>query len=365
MNKTLRIVVPGIAAAAMAASLTACGSSGSSASSNNSTNLNIGGSTAQGSAESAWIKDFQGKNASDNITYNGIGSGDGRKKFESGEYAFAGSDSWFTDDAEYAKAKSHCATDPFVVPVYVSPIAVGYNLPGLTKPLNLDATTIAGLFDGKITKWNDAAIATLNPGVSLPSISVQPVHRSDSSGTTKNFTDYLSKAGNGAWAPAASSDWPSNLSSGLSGASSGDIAQRITGTAGAVGYLDASKAKKMGVASIEVAGTPVAPSAAGAKADLAASKVSSKAKSANQLFFDVDRTPTSAADYPLLLVSYAIGCDDYAKAGYASGVGALVKSYLTYVVSEAGQLSGSTAASSAPLPANVAQKAQAIVATIK
>ena len=85
------------------------------------------------------------------------------------------------------------------VPVYVSPIAVIYNVNGIDDGLKLDAATVAHIFQGDITKWNDPAIAALNDGADLPDTTITPVHRSDDSGTTANLTDYLSKASDGAW----------------------------------------------------------------------------------------------------------------------------------------------------------------------
>ena len=122
------------------------------------------------------------------------------QNFISGAFAFAGSDSYLSDDeGELTDAKSACGgEDPIEVPAYVSPIAVAFNLEGVDS-LNLSAKTIAQIFDGKITKWNDPLIANENEGVDLPDTTISPVHRSDDSGTTDNFTDYLSKAGEGAW----------------------------------------------------------------------------------------------------------------------------------------------------------------------
>jgi phosphate transport system substrate-binding protein len=375
-----RAIVPGVAAVALAVSVAACGSSnndsgatGGAASPtgatgapgspttvpavNNSGTLTGGGSTAQGSAQVQWATDFQKQNNGVTINYNQVGSGTGRASFESGAYSFAGSDAFISDPAEYSSAKKQCGTDPIEVPNYVSPIAVVFNLPGVTK-LNLDGPTIAKIFAGKITTWNDPAIAQANPGATLPSTQIQPVHRSDDSGTTANFTDYLAQAGGGAWTSKASQTWPTTT--GLNGNGTSGVVTTAQGTDGSIAYVDASKAGGFGVVSVKVGSQYVAPSAQGAENDLEASKMDPSAKGPNQLLFAVDRTTTDPKNYPLLLVSYLIACPTYKD----SSVAGLVKNYLTYVVSPAGQQSGATAAASAPLPASVSTKATQIVSQI-
>ncbi|HJQ07458.1 MAG TPA: phosphate ABC transporter substrate-binding protein PstS [Nocardioides sp.] len=371
LTQIRRALVPSIAAVALAGSLAACGSnssdagSGASSSSdattpaavNNASSLTGGGSTAQGSAQVQWASDYGQAKSGVTINYNQVGSGTGRSSFEQGTYTFAGSDSYLSDPTEYAAAKKQCGADPIEVPDYVSPIAVVFNLSGVSS-LNLDGKTIAGIFNGSITTWNDKAIADQNPGVNLPSTAIQPVHRSDDSGTTNNFTDYLAQASQGAWKSPASQTWPTT--SGLSGDGTSGVVTTLQGTDGSIGYVDASKAGTFGIVSVKVGSKYVMPTADGAAHDLSVSKLDPAAKS-GQLTYKIDRTTTDPADYPLLLVSYLIACPTYKDAK----VGALVKDYLGYIVSDAGQASGSKAAGSAPLPANVAKKAQAIVATIK
>lgn len=367
MNKTFRIVVPGIAAAAMAVSLTACGSSSASGS---GTALTAGGSSAQKDVQGAWTDAFKDAD----VSYDGgQSSGIGKTNFSNGTYAFAGSDSALKDDAstnthELTDAKAHCGgLDPIEVPVYISPIAVVFNLPGVTT-LNLDGPTLAKIFATKITKWNDPAIAALNPKVTLPALGIQVAHRSTSSGTTNNFSDYLAKAGGGNWvSDKASSDWPASLKDGgLKAAATSDMQNAVKTTSGAIGYLDASKDSGMGIVSVAVAGGYTAPSAAGAASDFADSKLKDPTKS-TELIYTVDRTPTKAASYPITLVSYIIACPDYSKTvpASAAGTGASVEKYLSYVGSVDGQQAGADAAKSAALPAAIQAKAAALVATIK
>ena len=360
-----RAVVPGIAVLALA--LTGCGASnessdggdnGGSSSGSLSGELAGGGSSAQDSAQQAWRAGFQGENPDVTITYDPVGSGGGRESFNSGAYAFAGSDSYLTDDeGELSAAKKRCGgEDPVEVPVYVSPIAVVYNLPGVDE-LKLDAKTVAMIFDGKISKWNDPQIAALNDGVDLPSTAISPVHRSDDSGTTQNFTDYLNKAGGGAWSYDADGVWP--IKGGEAAEGTSGLVAAVKGGEGTIGYADESQAQGLGIASLQVGSEFTAPSAEGAAKALAVSKPAATATD-TMLAYDIDRTTTESGAYPLLLASYAIACQHYDDANEAD----LVNGFLSYVVSDAGQQAAAQQAGSAPLDASIAAKVQEVVGAI-
>ena len=157
--------------------------------------LNGGGSTAQESAQGAWRAGFQDDNSGATVNYDPVGSGTGRENFIARPTSFAGSDSGLSDDeGELTAAKERCGGDDAIeVPAYVSPIAVVFNLDGVDDAEPRRPRRSPTIFDGKITKWNDPAIAADNPGVDLPDTAITPVHRSDDSGTTTNFTDYLSQ----------------------------------------------------------------------------------------------------------------------------------------------------------------------------
>ncbi|MBZ5734778.1 phosphate ABC transporter substrate-binding protein PstS [Nocardioides sp. TRM66260-LWL] len=358
-----RGLVPGVAALALA--LSACGAGndtssagdGASGGSGLSGQLNGGGATSQEKAQEAWRAGFQSANSGVTVNYDGVGSGDGRKNFISGAFAFAGTDSAINDDeGELSAAAKNCASDVVQVPGYVSPIAVAFNLPGITS-LNLSADVITGIFDGSITQWNDPKIAAENDGVQLPDTKIVPVHRSDKSGTTKNFTDYLSKAGG--WKPEADDTWPSSVSGGEAAKGTSGVVGLITDNEGYVGYADNSAVADLGKASIKVGDAFVAPSEEGAAKALSVSKLANEG-SKTDLAYDIDRTTTEADAYPLILVSYLLACQSYADAD----TGKLVKAYFEYIVSDEGQKAAEAQAGSAPLDATVAEKAQAIVAGI-
>ncbi|MBZ5738468.1 phosphate ABC transporter substrate-binding protein PstS [Nocardioides mangrovi] len=351
-----RAVVPGIAVLALA--LTGCGAGnednasdgGGSSSSGLSGEVAGGGSSAQDSAQQAWRAAFQGDNPDVTITYDPVGSGAGRESFESGAFLFAGSDSYITDDeGELSKAKEQCGADPIEVPAYISPIAVVFNLSGVDS-VNLDAKTISEIFAGKITAWNDPAIAALNDGVDLPDTKITPVHRSDDSGTTHNFTDYLSKAGDGAWTDEPSDTWP--IKGGESAEGTSGVIAAVKGGDGTIGYADESQAGGLGQAALKVGSEFNAPSAEGAAKTLEVSQPADTA-SDSMLAYDIDRTTTESGAYPLILTSYLLACPTYDSAGTAD----IVKSFLTYIVSSDGQQAAASAAGSAPLPDSVSQKA--------
>ena len=349
MNKTLRIVGPGIVAAALAASLTACGSS--SGNGGSTASIAGGGSSAQEKAQTAWRA---GAGTSATLTYDSVGSGTGRSNFISGAFKYAGTDAAMKA-TELASATKTCGAAPIEIPVFISPIDVAFNLPGI-KSLNLDAPTVAKIFAGKITKWNDPAIATLNHGVALPSTAITTVHRSDNSGTTANFTDYLNTATPTEWPTPSSGDWPSAQGESANG-TSGVVAD-VQGGTGTIAYIDDSgvEGTGLGVAKIKVGTSFVAPSAAGAAADLAASTlVSGNAPSV--MAYKLNRTPTDPSMYPIFMSSYEVACQHYADSATATDI----KKFLTYIISDAGQKAAASNAYSAPLPASVSAAELAIV----
>ena len=352
-------LVPATAALVLSVALTGCKAGNEGGSSGDT--LNGGGSTAQAKAQEAWRAAYQKANSGVTVNYDEVGSGTGRTNFISKATEFAGSDSYLTDDdGELSKAKDRCGgTDPIEVPAYVSPIAVAFNLKGV-KSLNMSAETIAAIFDGKITKWNDPAIAAENKGASLPSTDIAVIHRSDDSGTTDNFTDYLSQASNGEWAAPHDDTWPADLSNGQGMEGTSGVVGAITSTDGAIGYADNSAVGDLGVVSIKVGSSYNAPSAEGAATALEDSQPVSGRPSVD-MAMQINRTTTKSGAYPLLLASYLIACQTYDDAKQAD----LVKGYLSYAVSADGQQAAADAAGSAPLPSSLQQKAASIVGAIK
>ena len=366
MNRTSvrRIVVPSLAALSLGLAVSACGAANESSSSNSgsgssslSGTLKGSGSSAQQAAIQAWSAAFGQKNSGVTINYDPAGSGAGVTAFNSGAVDFAGSDAALSaSKGEIAAATKRCGGDVLEVPDYVSPIAVIYNLKGVSK-LNLDAKTVAEIFAGTIKKWDDPAIKALNSGVSLPSTAINAVHRSDDSGTTNNFTDYLFQASSGAWKSAASKTWPLKSGEGANGTSG--VVSAVKGGDGSIGYADNSQAKGLQVANIQVGSAFVAPSADGAAKALEASPLDTT-RTAGDMAVKVDRTTTASGAYPLMLTSYLIACPTY-----SADKAKLVKGFLSYIVSTAGQQEGASSAGSAPLPSSLQTKAAGIIDGIK
>jgi phosphate transport system substrate-binding protein len=358
-----RAIVPGVAALTLALSLAACGGSDDKSSDSGSGGsakglsgtVAAGGSSAQEKAQEAWRAGFGADNPDVTITYDPVGSGTGRDNFYSGAYKFAGSDSSIPDE-DMAKAKSACGgSDPIEVPVFISPITIAFNLQGVDS-LKLDAATVAKIFNGTIKKWNDPAIQQQNSDVQLPATAISPVHRSDSSGTTDNFTDWLFQASGGAWKTEHSSDWPVQTGEAAEGTSG--VVGAIQDGQGTIGYADDSAvaSTKLGKVSVKVGSDFVEPSADGAAAGLAASKLADGA-SDSQLVYSINRTSTDPSVYPVFLASYFIACPTYSDKATAD----IVKGFGQYIVSPDGQKAAAANALSAPLPTDIGDKAKAIL----
>jgi phosphate transport system substrate-binding protein len=345
----------------LAGSVTACGAgnesdAGGGDGGGDAVTLDGGGATSQAKAQGVWRAAYQ-DDSGNTVNYEEVGSGTGRENFNSGAYVFAGSDSYMDDDeGELTAAKEQCGGDPIEVPAYVSPIAVAFNLEGVDA-LDMSAETIANVFNGTITTWNDDAIAADNPDADLPDTAIAVIHRSDDSGTTTNFTDYLFKASDGAWTTESDGLWPEDgIGQGLEGTSG--VIGGITDTDGSIGYADDSAVKDtdLGVVSIGVGDAFNAPSADGA-AMVVAGSPRAEGRTDVDMAIDIDRTITDEGAYPLLLTSYLIACQSYDDEATATAV----KDYLAYVVSTEGQQAAADEAGSAPLDSSLQEEAAGIV----
>ncbi len=368
MKKTLR--VGAAIAAALALTLTGCSSNGSSSSdSSNDTKtseasklsgtLSGSGASSMGAAQDAWRAGFQTANPSVTVNYSPDGSGTGRKNFIAGAAHFAGSDSIMKDE-ELNADLANCADGGAIsLPVYISPIALAYNLEGVDE-LNLNADLIAKIFAGQITNWNDEAIAKANPKAKLPDLPIVPVHRADKSGTTGNFTDTLSQIAPDIWTWGSVEEWPADAAAGEAGNKTNGVAEAIKNGNGYIGYIDDSGVEAgMGVAKYAPTGSSdyieLTPEAAAKVVD-ASSRVEGRAE--NDYSLKLDRT---AAGYPFVLVSYAIACQNYKDAS----IGELVNAYLSYITSPEAQEEATKTAFNAPLAGELSKNVQAAAKTIK
>jgi phosphate transport system substrate-binding protein len=330
--------------AVLAIGVSACGSSGDS-SSGLSGQIAGAGSTAQEAAQEAWVAEFENENSGVTISYDAVGSGGGREQFIAGGVAYAGSDAALEEEeGELGKALERCKPGKLVeVPAYVSPIAIVYNLEGV-ESLQLDPETLAKIFNQEITSWNDKAIAADNPGVELPDTRITPVNRSDESGTTENFTDYLSKVVPSIWTYEVSGDWP--VKGGEAAQGTSGVVEAVSAGDGAIGYADASQAGELGVAKIKVGSQYAEPTAeAAAKVLEESPEAKDLAKGPYMFPYELDRKTESQGTYPIVLVSYLIACTKYDSADEAE----IVKGYLEYALSAEGQEVAAENAGSAPL----------------
>jgi phosphate transport system substrate-binding protein len=353
------------AALATTLSLAACGASneeggdtdsGGSGSAELSGALVGAGASSQQSAMEAWQAGFEGEYPDVQFSYAPEGSGAGREQFINGSADFAGSDAAL-DEEELTAASERCAGgEVFELPNYISPIAVAFNVEGVDE-LNLTPATIAGIFSGTITTWNDPAIAGENPDATLPATAITPVHRADDSGTTENFTDYLHQAAADAWTAEPDGVWP--LQGGESAQGTSGVIEVVTNTAGAITYADASRAGDLGVAKVAVGSEFVAPSAEAAAA-VVENSPAVEGRGEYDFAIEVNRLTEGSGEYPVVLVSYHIGCVQYDEQEKADNV----KAFMEYVISEDGQATAAENAGNAEISDTLREQAQGAVDAI-
>ena len=187
---------------------------------------------------SKWFADYATKTGV-KINYQSIGSGGGIRQLSEQTVDFGASDAPMSD-AELAKAKGGAIMH---IPTVLGAVVVTYNVPELKKPLRLDGPTLADIYLGKITKWNDARLATLNPGVKLPGGDILVVHRSDGSGTSYVFTDYLSSI-SPSWAEKPGKGKEVQWPVGLGGKGNEGVAGQVKQLPGSIGYVELAYAKQ-------------------------------------------------------------------------------------------------------------------------
>lgn len=299
------------------------------------------GASSQAAAMEAWKASFEAEHGDVTVSYDPVGSSGGREQFLSGGTVFGGSDAYL-DEEEAALAADRCEGGEVIeLPAYISPIAIAYNVEGVDN-LQLSPETLTKIFTQEITTWDDPAIAEDNPDAELPSDTIAPVNRSDGSGTTKNFTDYLSAAAPDVWTHGAVDDWP--VAGGTGGQGTSGVVDAIGRTAGAIGYADASQIGDLKTVAVKVGDSYVGPDPdAAAKIIDASPRVEGRGEF--DFAVDIDRETQEAGVYPVVLAAYTMACTKYADANDAQ----LVKAFLSYVVSEEGQQVAQENAGSAPI----------------
>jgi phosphate transport system substrate-binding protein len=356
----MRATLVGGGALAMALAVGACSSSSTPPSGGATTGgtstggaslsgtLNGSGSTFQLTFQQSAIQAFKSVDSGITVNYNGVGSGTGRSNLAAGTVNFAGSDSPIPS----SETAGFGGKSVLYFPVLIGPITMSYNLSGVSN-LKLTPTVIAKIFQGQIKKWNDPAITAINPGANLPSTAITLAVRSDSSGTTQNFSLFLKDAVPSVWTLGSSSTikWPSTAHA---AAGNSGVASTIKSTPGAIGYVDYSTAKASGLSYASVqnkTGAYVAPSTSSATA------AANGATVASDLTFHAVWADGAGA-YPITYQSWVLV---YAKQPNASDAN-LLKAYLGYLLGDGQQLLGQL--SYAPLPSTIDSQAKAQLSQI-
>jgi phosphate transport system substrate-binding protein len=316
--------------------------------------LNGAGSTLAQPIYQQWGSNLKSKGLT--VNYNGVGSGAGVADLQTATVDFAGS-----DPALKAADKKSMKGDVLQFPVAFGAITVSYNLPGVKSGLKLDGPTLANMFSGKIKTWNDPAIKALNPGLSLPSTSITIVHRSDSSGTTKGFTTYLSDV-SPSWKSSIGADKDVKWPVGTGAAKNSGVAAAVKQTQGAVGYVEQAYALENGFtyAAVKNGSSYVLPTIANTSTAAQGLKIPS------DLGISTIDSPTAGA-YPIVSQTFLDVYKDPCKDGKENASTAkALKSFLGYAFGAGQQTlgSGSDKLPYAPLPSALAAKDNAQLATM-
>lgn len=323
-------------------------SSASSSSAVVSGTLNGAGSSFQNTFQQAAIQAFKSVQSGMTVNYNSVGSGTGRTDLASGVVNFAGSDS----PIPASEQASFKGKKVLYFPVLIGPITMSYNLSGVSN-LKLTPAVIADIFQAKITNWDNSAIASINPGVKLPNEPITIAVRSDSSGTTQNFSVFLQTAAPNVWKLGSSSTvkWPASA---RAGAQNTGVAQIIKSTPGAIGYVDYTDAKASGLTYASVknkAGNYVAPSTTAASASAAGVTVKP-----DLTFHAV--WGSGAQAYPITYQTWDLV---YAQQPNANDA-AMLKAYIGYLIGQGQSLLPQL--NYAPLPSNIDSMAKAQLSQI-
>jgi len=323
------------------------------AQSSGSVDLTGAGATFPYPLYSKWFSDYAAKTGV-KINYQSIGSGGGIRQISEQTVDFGATDSPMSND-ELSHAKGGAILH---VPTALGGVVITYNLPGITQPLKLTGPVVADIFLGKIKKWNDPAIAALNPGVKLPSDDLLVVHRSDGSGTSYVFTDYLT-AVSPAWASGPKKGkevpWPV----GLGGKGNEGVAGQVKQTPGSIGYVELAYAKENNLPAALIrnaAGTFVAPSTESITA--AASGVGEKLPPNTDYRISIVNAPGATA-YPISSFTWIL-----AYANQPDSVkGKKLVDFLRWALSEGEK--EATTLNYAPLPAAMATQLNSRLDSIK
>jgi phosphate transport system substrate-binding protein len=362
----IRSITPALALLATGAlALSACGNHSSSAEApyagtaavncGGKQALNASGSTAQANAMTLFVSAYQKACQGQTLNYTPNGSGAGISDFTSGKTDFGGSDSPMAPD-QMTAAQQRCGSDPWQLPLVFGGVAITYNLNNVDT-LVLDAPTIAKIFTGAITRWDDPAITALNE--SMPSEPIHLVFRSDKSGTTDNFQKYLSAAAGAAWPKGAGQTF--NGGAGVGFAGNEGTSSAVKNTEGSITYNEWSFAQQQMLPTAKIL-TPASKDPVTISDD-SVGKTIETAKitgSGNNMVLDTSPfyTPTQAGAYPIVLGTYELVCSKYSD----PQVGRAVKAFLQAAIGPGQANLGNNGYS--PLPSDFQSKVSGAVNAI-
>jgi phosphate transport system substrate-binding protein len=314
----------------IALGVAACGSSSSEGSGGGGGTISGAGSTFAQPIVSQWGSELKERDGL-TVNYNAIGSGGGIAQFQANTVDFGDTDSAMTDEEIEVADKNGKTVH---VPIVFGAVTVSYNLPGVETGLELDGETIGDIYLGKITKWDDPAIAKLNPGLKLPSTSITVVHRSDESGTTALFTQFLDET-NKQWHEQVGTDKTVKWPTGTGANGNEGVAGSVQQTEGAIGYVELAYAlqNEFTTAAVEnKAGKFVPPTLESTSA------AGEGVKFPPDLRFSAINASTAPAAYPIASGTFVIVYEDLCKAGKSEKVAENVVTFLDYGLGEGQQV---------------------------
>lgn len=319
-----------------------------------SVQLNASGATFPQPLYEDWAFAFNQRDPAVIINYAGGGSGQGIKDVKAGTVDFAGTDALLSEKDYQEKPNLQ------MIPTVAGAVVLAYNIKGVTATITLDADTVAKIYQGKIAKWNDPAIAKLNPEVKFPDLPINVVHRSDGSGTTNIFTLYLSAVSE-EWkqSPGAGTavDWPvDKLGRGQGGKGNPGVAAAVQNTNGAIGYVELAYAKSNNIAYAKMVNASGNTVEASIPSTIAAIK---DAKFDDKLTAIIVNSQQPDA-WPIAGFTYLIVQKDYQDCTKA----AKIVNFITWALTDSAAANRASKLLYAPLPTDVTPRVLAVINTI-
>ncbi len=313
------------------------------------TTLNAAGATFPYPIYSKWFSEYHKARPDVEINYQSIGSGGGIRQVLAGTVDFGASDGPMSDEQ-----LSHAKTKILHIPTVLGAVVPAYNVPGVNTDVKFTGEILANIFLGKITNWNDKAIASVNPGVSFPDLPIVVVHRSDGSGTTYIFTDYLSKV-SAEWRDGPSKGTSVKWPVGLGGTGNEGVAGMIRQFKGSLGYVELIYALQNNI------NYGLVKNAAGSfmKASLASTTAAAaSAKMPDDFRVSITNAPGKDA-YPIARFTWLLIPQQSKDPNH----GKIIVEFLNWQLEHGQQMT--TALSYAPLPKEVVAKIKPVLGTIR